>query len=212
MEVKQFYDKALAHSSYAIVSHGQVALVDPGRDPQPYLDFARQCDGDIVAVFETHPHADFTSSHLEFCEKYDAKIYINSQAGVSYPHEKMDDGDEVKIGKVTMRALFTPGHSPDHNTYLLLNEADQPHSVYTGDSLFVGDVGRPDLREGADNLRSKREDLARQMYHTINDVFKKLEDDVVVYPAHGGRFVVRQEYGSGNLQHHWEREGAELGV
>ena len=185
MEVKQFYDKALAHSSYAIVSHGQVALVDPGRDPQPYLDFARQCDGDIVAVFETHPHADFTSSHLEFYEKYDAKIYINSQAGVSYPHEKMDDGDEVKIGRVTMRALFTPGHSPDHNTYLLLNEAGQPHSVYTGDSLFVGDVGRPDLREGAGNLRSRREDLARQMYHTINDVFKKLEDDVVVYPAHG---------------------------
>ena len=185
MEVKQFYDEALAHGSYAIASHGQVALVDPGRDPQPYLDFAREYDGDIVAVFETHPHADFTSSHLEFYEKHGATIYINSQVGVSYPHETMDDGDEVKIGKVTMRALFTPGHSPDHNTYLLLDEAGNPHSVYTGDSLFVGDVGRPDLREGAGNLRSKREDLARQMYHTVNDVFKKLEDKLVVYPAHG---------------------------
>jgi glyoxylase-like metal-dependent hydrolase (beta-lactamase superfamily II)/rhodanese-related sulfurtransferase len=185
MEVKQFYDEALAHGSYAIASHGQVALVDPGRDPKPYLDFAREHNSDIVAVFETHPHADFTSSHLEFYEQYGATIYINSKVGVSYPHQAMDDGDEVKVGKVTMRALFTPGHSPDHNTYLLLDEAGNPHSVYTGDSLFVGDVGRPDLREGAGNLRSKREDLARQMYHTINDVFKKIEDNVIVYPAHG---------------------------
>ncbi len=185
MEVKQFYDEALAHGSYAIASHGQVALVDPGRDPKPYLDFAREHNSDIVAVFETHPHADFTSSHLEFYEQYGTTIYINSKVGVSYPHQTMDDGDEVKVGKVTMRALFTPGHSPDHNTYLLLDEAGNPHSVYTGDSLFVGDVGRPDLREGAGNLRSKREDLARQMYHTINDVFKKIEDHVIVYPAHG---------------------------
>ncbi len=185
MEVKQFYDQALAHGSYAIVSDGKVALVDPGRDPQPYLDFAQEHDGEIVAVFETHPHADFTSSHREFYEKYGATIYINSRVGVSYPHQIMDDGDEVRIGQVTLRALFTPGHSPDHNTYLLLDEAGHPHSVYTGDSLFVGDVGRPDLREGAGNLHSKREELARQMYHTINDVFKKIEDDVVVYPAHG---------------------------
>ena len=185
MEVKQFYDEALAHGSYAIASDGKIALIDPGRDPQPYLDFAHEYDGDIVAVFETHPHADFTSSHLEFYEKFGATIYINSEVGVSYPHETMNDGDEVKIGKVTMRALFTPGHSPDHNSYLLLDEQGQPHSVYTGDSLFVGDVGRPDLREGAGNLRAKREELAQQMYHTINDVFKKIEDDVVVYPAHG---------------------------
>ncbi|MGB3778042.1 MAG: MBL fold metallo-hydrolase [Tunicatimonas sp.] len=185
MEVKQFYDQALAHGSYAIVSDGKVALVDPGRDPQPYLDFAQEHDGKIVAVFETHPHADFTSSHREFYEKYKATIYINSRVGVSYPHQIMDDGDEVRIGQVTLRALFTPGHSPDHNTYLLLDEAGHPHSVYTGDSLFVGDVGRPDLREGAGNLHSKREELARQMYHTINDVFKKIEDEVVVYPAHG---------------------------
>ncbi len=185
MEIKQFYDKALAHGSYAIASAGQVALVDPGRDPQPYLDFAKQHNADIVAVFETHPHADFTSSHLEFYEKYGATTYINSQVGVSYPHQTMDDGEEVKIGQLTMRALFTPGHSPDHNAYLLLDERGQSLAVYTGDSLFVGDVGRPDLREGAGNLRSKREELARQMYHTVNDVFKKLEDKIIVYPAHG---------------------------
>ncbi|MGD1891754.1 MAG: MBL fold metallo-hydrolase [Cyclobacteriaceae bacterium] len=185
MKVKQFYDEALAHGSYAIVSNKEVALVDPGRDPQPYLDFAQENDAKIVAVFETHPHADFVSSHLEFYQKHGAKIYINSKVGVSYRHEEMNDGAEVKIGNITLRALFTPGHSPDHNTYMLLDEAGNPHSVYTGDSLFVGDVGRPDLREGAGHLRAEREELARQMYYTINDVFKNIEDGVVVYPAHG---------------------------
>ena len=185
MEVKQFYDKSLAHGSYLIISDGQAAVVDPGRDPQPYLDYAQERQARIVAVFETHPHADFTSSHLEFYEKHGATIYTNSRIDASYPHQTMDDRDEVPLGQVTMRALFTPGHSPDHNSYLLLDEQSAPHSVYTGDSLFVGDVGRPDLREGTGPLRAKREDLARQMYHTVNDVFKKLEDQVVVYPAHG---------------------------
>nr|WKN35671.1 MBL fold metallo-hydrolase [Tunicatimonas sp. TK19036] len=185
MEVKQFYDKALAHGSYAIVSEGQVALVDPARDPQPYLDFAHDHQAKIVAVFETHPHADFISSHREFQEQYGATIYINGDVGVSYPHQPLNDGEEVKIGKVTMRALFTPGHSPDHNSYLLLDEEGQPHSVYTGDSLFVGDVGRPDLREGAGHFKAKRKELAHQMYHTIHKIFKKMDDSVMVYPAHG---------------------------
>ena len=185
MKVEQFYDKALAHGSYAVVSENEVALVDPGRDPKPYLDFARENDAEIVAVFETHPHADFASSHLEFYQKYGAKIYINSKVGVAYPHEAMDDGEEIEFGKVTMRALFTPGHSPDHNTYLLLDESGKPHSVYTGDSLFVGDVGRPDLREGAGNIQMEREKLARMMYQTLHDVFEPLDDEVKVYPAHG---------------------------
>ena len=185
MDIQQFYDKALAHASYAIVSDGKVALVDPGRDPQPYQDFARERNGTIVAIFETHPHADFTSSHLEFHINHGATIYVNARVGATYPHQALNDGNEVKIGQVTMRTLFTPGHSPDHNSYLLLDERSRPHSVFTGDSLFVGDVGRPDLREGVGNLRSKREELAYQMYHTVNDVFKQLEDQVIVYPAHG---------------------------
>ena len=185
METKQFYDKPLAHASYAVVSDGEMALVDPGRDPKPYLDFARQHNAKIVAVFETHPHADFISSHLEFYEKYGANIYINSEAGVSYPHKPMNDGDEVRVGQVTMRALFTPGHSPDHNAYILLDEQGNPYAVYTGDALFVGDVGRPDLREGAGNVRMKRKELAHLMFRTIRDVFETLEDDVWVYPAHG---------------------------
>ncbi|WKN42121.1 MBL fold metallo-hydrolase [Tunicatimonas pelagia] len=185
MEVKQFYDQALAHASYIIVSDQAAALVDPGRDPQPYLDFAQEHKATIVAVFETHPHADFVSSHLEFYQKQGATIYINSKMGADYPHQTLDDGEQVQIGRVSIQALFTPGHSPDHNTYLLLDETGKPHSVYTGDSLFVGDVGRPDLREAAGHLRSKREELAQQMYDTVNTVFRPMEDNVIVYPAHG---------------------------
>lgn len=185
MEVKQFYDEALAHGSYAVLSEGEIALIDPGRDPQAYLDYAREHSAQIVAVFETHPHADFVSSHLEFYEKHGAVIYINSKVGVSYPHHAMDDREEVNIGKVKIHALYTPGHSPDHNSYLLLDEQAHPYSVFTGDTLFVGDVGRPDLREGAGMIHAKREELAHQMYHTIHQVFKKLNDEVIVYPAHG---------------------------
>ena len=185
MNVKQFYDKDLGHASYAIESAGEVALVDPARDPKPYVAYAKSLGGKIVAVFETHPHADFTSCHLEMHDKFGATIYINSKVGVSYPHHTMEDGDEVKIGQVTVKALFTPGHSPDHNSYLLLDEDGKPHSVYTGDSLFVGDVGRPDLREGAGNIQMERESLAKMMYHTLKNVFEPMADDIIVYPAHG---------------------------
>ncbi|WPP49784.1 MBL fold metallo-hydrolase [Catalinimonas niigatensis] len=185
MKVKQFYDEALAHGSYAILSGGEIALIDPGRDPQPYLEFAQEHSAKIVAVFETHPHADFISSHLEFYEKHGAKIYINPKVGVSYPHHALNDREEVKLGHVFIRALYTPGHAPDHNTYMLFDEEGNPHSVYSGDTLFVGDVGRPDLREGAGLIHTRREELAHQMYHTIHEVFEKMDDQVIVYPAHG---------------------------
>jgi glyoxylase-like metal-dependent hydrolase (beta-lactamase superfamily II) len=171
MNIKQFYDKGLAHGSYAIESDGQVALIDPGRDPQPYLDFADQHQARIIMVLETHPHADFASSHLEFHQKYGATIYVNPKVGVSYPHQGVAHGDEIKLGKISFKTLFTPGHSPDHNSYLLIDEGGEPHSIYTGDSLFVGDVGRPDLREGVGNMQVARESLAKMMYRTVNEVF-----------------------------------------
>jgi len=185
MEVKQFYDEGLAHASYAIISDGQAALIDPARDPKPYLDFVTAHNAKVVAILETHPHADFVSSHLEFHKKFGATIYINADMGADYPHKVLEDGETLKVGSVTFRALYTPGHSPDHSAYLLLDEQGNPHSIYTGDSLFVGDVGRPDLREGAGKTKAQREDLARKMYHTVNHVFKPLEDDIIVYPAHG---------------------------
>ncbi|WKK83065.1 MBL fold metallo-hydrolase [Marivirga arenosa] len=185
MNIKHFYDDALAQGSFAIESEGQVALVDPSRDIQEYIDFANDHNGKIVAVFETHPHADFISSHLELHNKFGAKIYVNEKVGVSYDFSPLGHGEEVKIGKVTFRALFTPGHSPDHNSYLLLDENGEQKAVFTGDSLFVGDVGRPDLREGAGNIQVSKKELAGMMYDTVNDVFADLADDTIVYPAHG---------------------------
>jgi len=185
MNIKHFYDDALAQGSFAIESEGKVALVDPSRDIQPYIDFAKQHDAKIIAVFETHPHADFISSHLEIQARFGTDIYVNEKVGVSYDFKHMGHGDEVKIGKVTFKALFTPGHSPDHNSYLLLDENGKEKAVFTGDSLFVGDVGRPDLREGAGNIQVSRKDLAGMMYDTVNNVFADLADETIVYPAHG---------------------------
>ncbi len=185
MNIKHFYDKALAQGSFAIESEGEVALVDPHRDIEPFVKFAEEHNAKIVAVFETHPHADFISSHLEFQRKFGATIYVNEKVGVSYDYTHMGHGDEVKIGKVTFKALFTPGHSPDHNSYLLLDENGQQKAVFTGDSLFVGDVGRPDLREGAGNIQVNRKELAGMMFDTVHDVFSLLEDETTVYPAHG---------------------------
>ncbi|WMN11576.1 MBL fold metallo-hydrolase [Marivirga salinae] len=185
MNIKHFYDDALAQGSFAIESEGTVALVDPSRDIKPYIDFAKQHNAEIVAVFETHPHADFISSHLEIQKKFGAVIYVNEKVGVSYDYTHIGHGDEVKIGKVTFRALFTPGHSPDHNSYLLLDENGNQKAVFTGDSLFVGDVGRPDLREGAGNIQVSRKELAGMMFDTVNDVFADLSDETIVYPAHG---------------------------
>ena len=185
MNIKHFYDDALAQGSFAIESEGKVALVDPSRDITPYTDFANQHDAKIVAVFETHPHADFISSHLEIQEKFGADIYVNEKVGVSYNYKHLGHGDEVKIGNVTFKALFTPGHSPDHNSYLLLDEEGNSKAVFTGDSLFVGDVGRPDLREGTGNMQVSKKELAGMMYDTVNDVFGQLSDETVVFPAHG---------------------------
>ncbi|WP_236976279.1 MBL fold metallo-hydrolase [Membranihabitans maritimus] len=185
MSIEQFYDKALAHGSYAIESDGKVALVDPGRDIKPYVDFAKKYNAEIVAVFETHPHADFASSHLEIKEKFGATIYINPKVGVAYDFTSLEHNDEVNIGSLTMKALFTPGHSPDHNSYLLLDARNKEIAVFTGDSLFIGDVGRPDLREGAGNIKLDKRKLAGMMYDTLHDVFAKLSDHTIVYPAHG---------------------------
>lgn len=185
MEIKRFYDSALAHASYAIVSDGKIALVDPSRDPQPYYDFAAEKNAAIVAVLETHPHADFVSSHLQIHKDTGADIRINELMGVSYPHIPFNDGDTMSLGPVTIKALHTPGHSPDSNSYLLLNERGEQAALFTGDFLFIGDVGRPDLRENAGNIQEAREDLARKMYLSIKNVLPEIANTVEVYPAHG---------------------------
>ncbi|MBX9851567.1 MAG: MBL fold metallo-hydrolase [Cytophagaceae bacterium] len=184
MKIEQFFDKGLAHLSYAILSEGEVALIDPARDPKPYYQFAQKNKATIKAVIETHPHADFISSHAEIAKK-GAKVYISSLAGAKYAHVPFDDGDILKIGKVSLKSMLSPGHSPDSISVLLLDEQGKEHAVFTGDTLFIGDVGRPDLRESAGNTTAKKEMLARQMYHSLRDKLMKLADNTIVYPAHG---------------------------
>ncbi len=185
MEVKQFQDKNLAHYSYAIVSNGEVALIDPSRNPQPYYDFAKEHDARITTIIETHPHADFVSSHLEIHKATGATIYVSELVGAEYPHQTFDDDDAIILGHITLKALDTPGHSPDSISILLIDENDKERAIFSGDTLFIGDCGRPDLREQAGAITMTRKDLAVKMYHSLRDKYMPLADDVLVYPAHG---------------------------
>ncbi|MHA6247220.1 MBL fold metallo-hydrolase [Pontibacter sp. CAU 1760] len=186
MKIKQFEDKGLAHYSYAVLSEhtSEIILVDPARNPQPYYDYAAANKARIVGVIETHPHADFVSSHLEIHQKTGATIYAHSMVGADYPFEAFDEGAALDFGDFKLRSIHTPGHSPD-GISIVLEQNGKDHAVFTGDTLFIGDVGRPDLRESAGNVTAKREELAREMYHSTREKLMKLTDDVLVYPAHG---------------------------
>ncbi|AMR31940.1 sulfurtransferase [Mucilaginibacter sp. PAMC 26640] len=185
MIVNQFYDKGLAHASYAIIRNGRMIVIDPARDPQPYYDFAEIHSADILGVIETHPHADFVSSHLEIHQTTGAIIYVSKLTGAGYPHETFDDGDVITLDDIKLKAINTPGHSPDSICILLEDEKGKDCAVFTGDTLFVGDVGRPDLRESAGNITAKKEELAQAMYHSTRGKLMLLPKDVTVYPAHG---------------------------
>lgn len=186
MHIKQFEDKNLAHYSYAIMSdcEKKIILIDPARNPQQYIDFANENKAEIIAVIETHPHADFVSSHLELHETLGANIYVSKLAGALYPHQTFDEGQTLQIGKIKLSALNTPGHSPDSISILLEHNGKQK-AVFTGDTLFIGDCGRPDLRESVGKIQTTRVELAKQMYHSLRDKLMPLTDDVFVYPAHG---------------------------
>ena len=185
MEIKQFEDKNLAHYSYAILSNGEVALIDPSRNPQPYYDFAKQHNAKITTVIETHPHADFISCHLEIHKTTNATIYVSKLLGAEYAHQTFDEGDAIVLGNITLKALNTPGHSPDSISIVAIDENGKQHAVFTGDTLFIGDCGRPDLREQAGAITATRADLAKQMFHSLRNKLMTLPDDVLVYPAHG---------------------------
>ncbi|UYZ64983.1 MBL fold metallo-hydrolase [Hymenobacter weizhouensis] len=185
VQIQQFYDKGLAHASYAIRSGRHMAIIDPARDPQPYYDFADEHEATIEAVIETHPHADFVSSHLEIAQETGATIYCSRLVKAGYPHQPFDDGNRIELGSVELHALNTPGHSPDSICVLLIDELAQVRAVFTGDTLFVGDVGRPDLREGENVGGHSREALAAQLYHSTRQKLMTLPATTRVYPAHG---------------------------
>ncbi|GAB2608959.1 MBL fold metallo-hydrolase [Belliella aquatica] len=184
-EIKQFEDDGLAHFSYAIYAEGNIILVDPGRNPQQYYDYAKEKNAKIVGVIETHPHADFVSSHLEIHQTTSAPIYISELVNVHYDFVGFDEGDVITLAEgVKLKALFTPGHSPD-GISIVLEEDGVDIAVFTGDTLFIGDVGRPDLRESAGSIQAQRTELAKMMYHSTREKLMKLDDGVLVYPAHG---------------------------
>jgi len=183
MNITQFEDKPLAHYSYAIISDNKMAIIDPSRDPKPYYKLAEKENAKIVAVFETHPHADFVSSHFQIHKETGATIFVSKLVGANYPHKTFDDGDVFNLGSVQFSAINTPGHSPDSITIIAKNNAD--YAMFSGDTLFIGDVGRPDLREKAGNMKAKREELAKSMYQTMQTKFNDLPDNTIVYPAHG---------------------------
>jgi hydroxyacylglutathione hydrolase len=186
MKTEQFEDKGLAHYSYAILSEceSEIVLIDPARDIAPYLSYAEKNEATIIGVIETHPHADFVSGHLELHQTTAAIIYCSKLLGAEYPHQSFDDGDVLEFGKIKLKALNTPGHSPD-SICIVLEHKGRDKAVFTGDTLFIGDCGRPDLREQACNITSKREELARQMYYSLREILMVLDNEVWVYPAHG---------------------------
>ncbi len=194
MQVKQFQYEPLAHYSYALISNGEMAIIDPERDPMQYYTFAKENNVRITVVIETHPHADFVSSHLQIHRETGADIYNSEKMGADYPHKTFDEGDSIKIGKATLRAINTPGHSPDSIT--VIAEEGSKTFLFTGDTLFIGDVGRPDLREKSGKV--KRRELAGAMYHTIRNKFSSLPNDAMVYPTHGAGSLCGKNISSDN--------------
>ena len=182
MQFEQFYLNCLAHASYLIGSGGIAAIVDPQRDIEIYLKAAEEHGLRIAHIFETHLHADFVSGHKELAQRTGAKIYIGERAGAKFPHVALRDGFSLQFGEVEIRALETPGHTPESTCLVVFDReksADKPWAVLTGDTLFIGDVGRPDLAEGY-----TPQQLAGDLYDSLHQKLLTLPDDVLVYPAH----------------------------
>ncbi|HQQ98249.1 MAG TPA: MBL fold metallo-hydrolase [Cyclobacteriaceae bacterium] len=181
MYIEQLYTNCLAEAAYYIESDGEAAIIDPLRETEPYTQLASKRGAKIKYVFETHFHADFVSGHIDLSRKVKAPIVFGPMAETKYDAIQATDGQEFSLGKVKIRVLHTPGHTPESSCYLLLNEQGKPHAVFTGDTLFVGDVGRPDLLDGV----MSRETLAGMLYDSLNNKIKVLPDSTIVYPAHG---------------------------
>ncbi|MEJ7609622.1 MAG: MBL fold metallo-hydrolase [Ferruginibacter sp.] len=181
MFIKQLYTGCISEAAYYIESNGEVAIIDPLRDITEYLELAKERKAAIKYIFETHFHADFVSGHVDLSKATGAPIIFGPGATTGFESENAADGQVYRLGKISLQVLHTPGHTLESSCYLLKDEKDKPHAIFTGDTLFVGDVGRPDLSSG--NMSS--EDLAAIMYDTLANKIIPLPDDVIVYPAHG---------------------------
>ena len=181
MYFKQFYLACLAHASYLIGSDGEAAVVDPQRDVDEYIEEANAQGLNIKYVIETHLHADFVSGHQEIAARTGAQIIFGAQANVEFPHRAVKDGEEIRMGSVSLRFIETPGHTPE-GICILITAPEEPQKLLTGDTLFIGDVGRPDLAGGKGYTSQM---MAEMMYDSLHGKLLKLPDEVEVYPAHG---------------------------
>lgn len=182
MKIEQIYTGCLAEAAYYIESNGECAIIDPLRETAPYIKRAEKNGATIKYIFETHFHADFVSGHVELAQKTGATIVYGPNAECGFNCYSAKDGEEFKIGALTLRVLHTPGHTPESSTFLLLDENGKQHCIFSGDTLFIGDVGRPDL---AIKSNVTKEDLAGMLYDSLHNRILPLPDDIIVYPAHG---------------------------
>ncbi len=183
MFVKQLYTGCLSEAAYYIESEGEVAIIDPLRDIEAYLHMAQERNAKIKYIFETHFHADFVSGHIDLAKSTGATIIYGPNTKAGFKVHVAEDGEVFNLGKLTLEVLHTPGHTLESTCYLLKDETGKDHAVFTGDTLFVGDVGRPDLAQKGADLTM--EDLAAMMYDSLQNKIMPLADDVTVYPAHG---------------------------
>ena len=182
MKVEQIYTKCLSQGSYYIESNNEVAIIDPIREIDTYIEKAKKNNSKIKYIFETHIHADFISGHLNLAKKTNAEIIYGPKSETKFDKTIAKDYEEFKIGNITIVAIHTPGHTIESTTYLLRDANGADHAIFTGDTLFLGDVGRPDLSQNS-NMDNK--DLASMLYDSLRNKIMILNDDVVVYPGHG---------------------------
>ncbi len=182
MKIEQIYTGCLAQGAYYIESNGEVAIIDPLRETQQYVDKANEENAKIKYIFETHFHADFVSGHVDLAKKTGATIIFGPSATTDYKAHIATDNEEFKLGNVTIKVLHTPGHTLESVTFLLIDEKGKDYAIFSGDTLFLGDVGRPDLAIKSDLTK---EDLAGMLYDSLRNKIMPLADDVIVYPAHG---------------------------
>ncbi|SDW77543.1 MBL fold metallo-hydrolase [Aequorivita viscosa] len=183
MKIEQIYTGCLSQGAYYIESNGEVAIIDPLRETKPYLERAEKDNAKIKYIFETHFHADFVSGHLTLAQQTDADIIYGPLANPSFKAVIATDGEVFKLGNITITAIHTPGHTMESTTYLLKDENGKDHAIFSGDTLFLGDVGRPDLAQKANEVT--QEDLAGILFDSLRNKIMPLADDVIVYPAHG---------------------------
>ena len=191
MNIEQIYTGCLAQGAYYITSKGEAAIIDPLRETEPYISRLKKDGVTLKYVFETHFHADFVSGHVDLSKKTGAPIVYGPNATCGFDCISAKDGEEFKVGDITIKVLHTPGHTMESSTFLLKDENGKDTAIFSGDTLFLGDVGRPDLAQKAANMT--QEELAGLLYESLYKKILPLNDEIIVYPGHGPETTIGYE-------------------